>query len=95
MHLLNVLGKMGSIGGIRVGSSIGEKSNGGRKNKDVVQGTTGEGSRFWKKMRIFLGCMLCSSKGEGSSRNKINQAHGNIYLFHHYFLQFTHLSLFN
>jgi len=91
---LNVLGKMGSIAGIRVSSTIGDKSNEGKNNKDVVQGE--EGSRFLKKLRIFLCCMFWSSKGEASSRNKNNQANGNIlYIFHHYFLEFTHVSLFN
>ncbi|XP_017438471.2 probable serine/threonine-protein kinase PBL11 [Vigna angularis] len=68
---------MGRISGVRVGSSIGGKSKGGRKNKDVVQSSSGEGSRFWKKLRTFLGCMFWSSKGEDSSINKINQVdHG-------------------
>ncbi|QCD92578.1 serine/threonine kinase [Vigna unguiculata] len=66
---------MGSIDCIRVDSSIGGKTKRGRNNKDVVHGSTEEGSRFWKKLRIFLGCMLWSSKGEASS-NKINQIHG-------------------
>ncbi|KAL9323437.1 hypothetical protein ACSQ67_008294 [Phaseolus vulgaris] len=68
------LGKMGSIAGIRVSSTIGDKSNEGKNNKDVVQGE--EGSRFLKKLRIFLCCMFWSSKEEASSRNKINQANG-------------------
>ncbi|BAU01222.1 hypothetical protein VIGAN_11040900 [Vigna angularis var. angularis] len=72
---------MGRISGVRVGSSIGGKSKGGRKNKDVVQSSSGEGSRFWKKLRTFLGCMFWSSKGEDSSINKINQVdHGAVHL---------------
>ncbi|XP_047181528.1 serine/threonine-protein kinase PBL34-like [Vigna umbellata] len=66
---------MGSIDCIRADSSIGGKTKGRRNNKDVVRGSTKEGSRFWKKLRIFLGCMFWSSKGEASS-NKIHQIHG-------------------
>jgi len=88
---LNVLGKMGSISGTRVGSTIGGKSKGGRKNKDVVQSSNGKGSRFWKKLRIFLGCMFWSSKGEGSSINKINQAdHGNILILPFFFTNISY-----
>ncbi|CAJ1946946.1 unnamed protein product [Sphenostylis stenocarpa] len=63
---------MGSIADIRVDTSIGGKSKEGRNIKDDVQATTKEGSRFWKKLKIFLGCMLWISKGEGSS-NKVNR----------------------
>jgi len=67
-----------NIACIRVDTSIGGKSKKGRNNKDVVEGTTEEGSRFWKKLRIFLGCMLWSSKGEASTRNKINQGKNGV-----------------
>jgi len=87
---------MGSIC-IRADASIGGKSKGRRNKKDVVQGAPEKGSRFWKKMRFFLGCMLCSFKGEASSK-KINKGNG-IYkyftLFSPFFSEFTFVSCSN
>ncbi|CAJ1950099.1 unnamed protein product [Sphenostylis stenocarpa] len=65
---------MGSIGGVKGGSMSAGSSNGERKTKGVVgQGSTEEGSTFWQKLRFFLGCMVFSSKGEGSSSDKNKQ----------------------
>ncbi|CAJ1946944.1 unnamed protein product [Sphenostylis stenocarpa] len=61
---------MGSIG-----TSDGN-CKGGRKNKDVAQGNSENGSTFWEKLRFFLGCLLFSSKGEGSSIDKSKQGEG-------------------
>ncbi|ESW23208.1 hypothetical protein PHAVU_004G027300 [Phaseolus vulgaris] len=59
---------MRSIGGVEAG-----KSNEGKKNKDGAQGAIEEGSRFWKKLKIFLGCMILSSKEKGNSSDKSTQ----------------------
>ncbi|KAG2384012.1 serine/threonine-protein kinase [Vigna angularis] len=45
------------------------------KNKDVAQGAIEERSRFWKKLKTFLGCMLLSSKEEATS-NKSKDGEG-------------------
>ncbi|XP_020202895.1 receptor-like cytoplasmic kinase 176 [Cajanus cajan] len=64
---------MGRVAGIQVGTMSTRKSN-GRKNKDVVQGsTTEEGSRFWKKLGILLCCLRLNSKKESSSNDKSKQ----------------------
>ncbi|RDX88448.1 putative serine/threonine-protein kinase PIX7, partial [Mucuna pruriens] len=65
---------MGSIAGINVGTTSERKSKGRRNNKDVVQGTTREGSSFWSKIGMLLGCMPLNSKRRGSSSDKRKQA---------------------
>ncbi|KAL2335534.1 hypothetical protein Fmac_016747 [Flemingia macrophylla] len=58
------------------GTTIPRNSSGRRKNRGVVaQGsTTAEGSRFWRKLRIFLCCMLFTSKkNESISNDRSNQ----------------------
>ncbi|TKY50282.1 receptor protein kinase [Spatholobus suberectus] len=64
---------MGCVVGVDVGTKSAGKSKGGRNNKDVVQGTTEEGSGFWRKVGIFLGCIPLNSKGEGSPNDKSKQ----------------------
>ncbi|RDY04475.1 putative serine/threonine-protein kinase PIX7, partial [Mucuna pruriens] len=61
---------MEGIAGTKDGTTREGKSKGGRNNKDVVQGTTQEGSTFWRNLRILLGCMPFNSKGGDSSCDK-------------------------
>jgi len=76
----NLLGvwteNMGSIGEIEAVSMSADKSKEGNKNKDVTQGTTEEGLSFWKKLKILLGCMVLSSKKEGTSSDENEQVEG-------------------
>nr|KYP44349.1 putative serine/threonine-protein kinase NAK [Cajanus cajan] len=68
---------MGSLAGTQVGTTSASKSN-GRRNKDVVQGSTTEkGSRFWRKLRILLCCLRLNSEKESSSNEKTKQRYGS------------------